>query len=35
MIETSEEELLLINEQNEVNLVGDEMTWVVDSDRDK
>ena len=30
-IATSEEELLLISEQNEVNLVGDESTWVVDS----
>ena len=30
-ITTSEEELLLISEQNEVNLVGDESTWVVDS----
>ena len=28
-IATSEEELLLISEQNEVNLVGDESTWVV------
>ena len=28
---TNEEELLLISEQNEVNLVGDESTWVVDS----
>ena len=28
---TSEEELLLIGEQNDVNLVGDELTWVVDS----
>ena len=30
-ISTSEEELLLISEQNELNLVGDESTWVVDS----
>ena len=30
-IMTSEEELLLISEQNKVNLVGDESTWVVDS----
>ena len=30
-IETSEEELLLISEQNEVNFVNDELTWVVDS----
>ena len=29
-IATSEEELLLINEQNELNLVGDKLTWVVD-----
>ena len=28
---TSEEELLVISEQNEVNLVGDESTWVIDS----
>ena len=31
MIATSEEELLLISEQNEVNLVGDESTCIVDS----
>ena len=30
-IATSEEESLLISEQNEVNLVSDESTWVVDS----
>ena len=30
-IATSEEELLLISEQSELNLVGDELTWVVDS----
>ena len=30
-IATSEEELLLISEQNEVNLVDDELTWVIDS----
>ena len=30
-IATSEEELLLISENSEVNLVGDESTWVVDS----
>ena len=26
---TSEEELLLINEQNELNLVDDDLTWMV------
>ena len=31
VIDTSEEELLLICEQNEVNLVSEELTWVVDS----
>ena len=30
-IATSEEELVLINEQNIMNLVGDESTWVIDS----
>ena len=30
-IAISEEELLLINEQNKVNLVDNESTWVVDS----
>ena len=30
-IATSEEELLLISKQSELNLVGDELTWVVDS----
>ena len=30
-IATSEEELLLISEQNNVNLAGEESTWVVDS----
>ena len=30
-IATSEEEFLLLSEQNEVNLVGEESTWVVDS----
>ena len=30
-IATSEEELLLITEESELNLAGDEMTWVVDS----
>ena len=27
----SEEELMLITEESELNLAGDEMTWVVDS----
>ena len=31
MIETSEEELLLLSKQKEVNLFVDESTWVVDS----
>ena len=31
VIATSEEKLLLISEQNEVNLVSDESKWVVDS----
>ena len=30
-IVASEEQLLLITEESELNLVGDEMTWVVDS----
>ena len=30
IIATREEEQLLISEQSEVNLVSDEMTWVVD-----
>ena len=30
-IAASEEELMLITEESELNLAGDEMTWVVDS----
>ena len=30
-IAASEEELMLITEESELNLVGDETTWVVDS----
>ena len=30
-IVASEEELMLITEESELNLAGDEMTWVVDS----
>ena len=30
-IAVSEEELLLMSEQSEVNLTGEESTWVVDS----
>ena len=30
-IAASEEELMLITEESELNLTGDEMTWVVDS----
>ena len=31
VIAASEEELMLITEESELNLAGDEMTWVVDS----
>ena len=31
MIAASEEELMLITEESELNLAGDEMTWVIDS----
>ena len=30
-IVASEEELMLITKESEINLAGDEMTWVVDS----
>ena len=33
-IVASEEELMLITEESELNLAGDEMTWVIDPEPD-